>query len=308
MSPQRARRDRQAAQVDQPGPHHDRHRSRHGCAVRAGRAHHRAAGRPRAGRRHAGRDQGQRARCRKPISAACTGCSNEPARGQGPEQLLRGFPHPVRRLAARRAQRGGGAARPQRRRQEHDPEKPDGRGDAARRLDRVRRRRDRRQEEPRHRAGRHAARPRGSPHLRQPQRRGEPRPRRTDGAEALAARPHLRDVPAAQGAARQPRHRPVRRRAADAGDRARAHPRSEDHPARRAVRGPGAGHRARSAEGLPRSRRRRPDHRAGRAEPRRDAWRWRSASTSSTTATSRTKARRSEIKAQPEILQRHLGV
>ena len=35
---------------------------------------------------------------------------------------------------ARRAQRGGGAARPQRRRQEHDAEEPDGRGDAARRL------------------------------------------------------------------------------------------------------------------------------------------------------------------------------
>ena len=41
-------------------------------------------------------------------------------------------PHPVRRVAARRAQRGGGAARPQRRRQEHDAEEPDGRGDAAR--------------------------------------------------------------------------------------------------------------------------------------------------------------------------------
>ena len=35
------------------------------------------------------------------------------------------------------AQRGGGAARPQRRRQEHDAEKPDGRGDAALRLGRL---------------------------------------------------------------------------------------------------------------------------------------------------------------------------
>ena len=58
---------------------------------------------------------------------------HEPARGQRTEQLLRGFAHPVRRLAARRAQRGGGAARPQRRRQEHHAEEPDGRGDAARR-------------------------------------------------------------------------------------------------------------------------------------------------------------------------------
>ena len=44
-----------------PGPHDDHHRPRHGRAVRAGGAHHRAAGRPRAGRRHARRDQGQRA-------------------------------------------------------------------------------------------------------------------------------------------------------------------------------------------------------------------------------------------------------
>ena len=126
--PARARRDRQAAEVDQPGPHHDRHRPRHGCAVRTGRARHRAAGRPGAGRGNAGGNQGQRRRCRKPISAACTECSpHEPARGQRPEQLLRGFPHPVRRRAARRAQRSGGAARPQRRRQEHDAEEPDGR-------------------------------------------------------------------------------------------------------------------------------------------------------------------------------------
>ena len=108
---------------------------------------------------------------------------DEPARSQGAEQLLRGFAHPVRRLAARGTQRGGGAARPQRRRQEHDLEKPDGRGDAARRLGDARRRRDRRQEEPRHRASRHAARARRAPHLRQPRRRGEPGPRRADGAE-----------------------------------------------------------------------------------------------------------------------------
>ena len=130
----------------------------------------------------------------------------------------------------------------------------------------ARRRRPRRPEEPRHRAGRHAARARGAAHLRQPQRRGEPDPRRPDRAEALAARPHLRDVPAPEGAARQPRHRPVGRRAADAGDRPRAGPRSQDHPARRAVRRAGAGDRARADERLPRPGRGRPDHRAGRAE------------------------------------------
>src|SRR6185437_13313073 len=58
--PAGAGRDRQAAQVDQPRPHHGDHRSRHGLAVRAGGARHGAAGGPRARRRHAERDQGQR--------------------------------------------------------------------------------------------------------------------------------------------------------------------------------------------------------------------------------------------------------
>ena len=177
--PERARRNREAAQVDRRGPHHDHHRPRHGRAVRAGRAHHRAAGRPRAGRRHAGRDQGQRAGAGGlPRRRARGNRCNEPARGQWAEQLLRGFPHPLRRLAARGAQRGRGAARTQWRRQEHDPEEPDGRGDAAHRLGEARRGRARRQEEPRHRASRHAAGARRPPHLRQPQRRGKPDPRR----------------------------------------------------------------------------------------------------------------------------------
>ena len=60
--PERAGGDGQAAQVDCPGPHHDRHRPRHGLAVRGGRADHRAAGRQRADRRHARRDQGRSGR------------------------------------------------------------------------------------------------------------------------------------------------------------------------------------------------------------------------------------------------------
>src|SRR5262249_40283932 len=44
----------------QPRPHPGDHRPRHGLAVRAGRARHRAAGGPRARRGHAGRDQEQR--------------------------------------------------------------------------------------------------------------------------------------------------------------------------------------------------------------------------------------------------------
>src|SRR6202020_1477002 len=99
---------------------------------------------------------------------------HEPARGHATEQLLRGLAHPVRRRAARRKERGGGAARPQRRRQEHHAQELDRHGDAAHRLDCARWRRARRQEEPRDRPGRHAARARGAPHLRQPQRRGAP--------------------------------------------------------------------------------------------------------------------------------------
>ncbi len=48
-----------------------------------------------------------------------------------PEQLLRRLAHPVRRRAAGRGERGRRAARPQRRRQEHDAEEPDGRRPAA---------------------------------------------------------------------------------------------------------------------------------------------------------------------------------
>ena len=63
-------------------------------------------------------------------------------------------------------------------------------------------------------------------------------------ARPLAAGAHLRDLPAPGRAAPQPRHRSLGRRAADAGHRPRADPRPEDHPARRALRGPGADHRA----------------------------------------------------------------
>ena len=132
--------------------------------------------------------------------------------------------------------------------------------------------------------------------------------RRPDRAEPLAARARLRDVPAAQGAARQPRHRSVRRRAADAGDRARAGARAEDPAARRAVRGPGADHRARSARHLPRARGGRPDHPAGGAEylrrddagPPRLHHQQRPSSSESLGAET--------VREQPEVLHRHLGV
>src|SRR5262249_27484517 len=58
--PARAGRDRTAAEIDRPRPHRGDHRSRHGFALRAGRARYRAAGRTRARRRHAEGDPRQR--------------------------------------------------------------------------------------------------------------------------------------------------------------------------------------------------------------------------------------------------------
>ena len=78
--------------------------------------------------------------CRKPISAECTACwrPNEPARGHADSTAITATPTSCSTSRLRvETQRGGGAARPQRRRQEHDVEEPDGRGDAARRLDRA---------------------------------------------------------------------------------------------------------------------------------------------------------------------------
>ena len=78
--PARARGDGAAAQIDRPRPHHDRHRSRHGRDLRAGGTDHRAARRPRAGRRHAGRDQGQRGGAGSLSRRGAR--AHEPARGQ----------------------------------------------------------------------------------------------------------------------------------------------------------------------------------------------------------------------------------
>ena len=50
-------------------------------------------------------------------------------------------------------------------------------------------------------------------------------------SKSMAARPRLCDVPPAEGATRKPRRRSVRRRAADAGDRAGVGTGSQDRPA-----------------------------------------------------------------------------
>ena len=94
---------------------------------------------------------------------------------------------------------------------------------AARRLDHVRRRRNRREKEPRHRAGRHAARATkiaASSAASNVEENlilaGLTAPNRWPLERIYAMFPRLKER------RRQPRHRSVRRRAADAGDRARA--------------------------------------------------------------------------------------
>ena len=132
---------------------------------------------------------------------------------------------------------------------------------------------------------RHRLRAGGPPHLPPAHGDGEPahrpRPRRRQrGAPQAAARQGVQLFPAAGRAAQPGRRHAVRRRAADAGDRARHDAGAEDHPARRADRGADAAHgvadqrdHRRAAQGGRR-------HPAGRAERAADARRRASASTS----------------------------
>ena len=178
-------------------------------------------------------------RCRTPIWER----PNERALKVGRAQhLLRQEPHPARRQPRSRRRPGHDAARPQRRRQDHDAAQHHGADPAARgpRLG-VRRARPR--------AGRRFASPRSASamcpkaaSLPQPHRRGK-----SHGA-AGAARPvdirrHLPAVSAACGAPLQPRPATVRRRAGDAVDRPRAAAQSEAADPRRAVAGAGAADR-----------------------------------------------------------------
>ena len=120
--PPRAQGDGAAPQKHPPRPHTGRRRARHGRGVRAGRAHHRAARRRVARRGHAGRDPAQRPGAGS-LSRRAWRRHERASRSRAHQQLLRRQPHPVRRVAAGREERSGGAARPQRRRQEHDAEK-----------------------------------------------------------------------------------------------------------------------------------------------------------------------------------------
>ena len=170
--------------------------------------------------------------------------------GQGPRMLLEltdvhvrygSDPRAPGRLAARRRGRARRADRLERRRQEHDPA-DDLRAAAAERRARSRSRAPTsptRLDRPDRRA-RDLPLPRGPPDLRQPDRRREPPAR---GGLAVAMPPRRRRgprdgpraVPAAEGAARAGRRHAVRRRAADARDRAGADEPAPPAPARRAV-------------------------------------------------------------------------
>ena len=179
--PARAGRDRQAAQVDQPRPHHDHHRPRHGRALRAGRARSPCCRKAACWSKARRRRSRATPRCRKPISAECTvRMSLLEVNGLNSyygdshilfDVALRVEQHEVVALLGRN---GAGKST--------TLEEPDGRGDAARRLDRF---------DGADIAGQKATPSRGPacsscrgpPHLRQPQCRGEPRPGGSDGAE-----------------------------------------------------------------------------------------------------------------------------
>ena len=89
----------------------------------------------------------------------------------------------------------------------------------------------------------------GAGDLRLAERRGEPDGRGAAGP--LGPRPGLRALPAPRGAPRQPGPPPVRRRAADAGDRARPDDQPGAPAAGRAARGAGADRRRGAGGGDP---------------------------------------------------------
>ena len=101
----------------------------------------------------------------------------------------------------RARRRGGDAARPQRRRQDHDAEVDHGHGRPAHRLGALRGPGADRPLVRADRARRHRALPGGARHLRQPQCRGKSAAAAGDPAGRPVARTHLRPVSQSQGAA-----------------------------------------------------------------------------------------------------------
>ena len=208
--------------------------------------------------------------------------------GPGPPGLVRRIPHPSRHQFPRERRRGGHAARPQRRRQDHDAEVDHGHHRQAHRLDPLQR-----QDIIRASSDRIARM--GIAFC--PEERGIFAS--LDVRENLLLPPIVRPgglsldqifdlFPNLKERLEQPGHQAFRRRAADAGDRAHPAHRRELPDAGRADRGAGAGHHPAD----------RPHHRAaeeGRASP--SCWSsrisaspppWRTATTSSSTARSST--------------------
>ena len=170
-----------------------------------------------------------------------------PRHRRGPAHLLRQEPHPARRVPVRGTGRGGGSARAQRRRQEHDAQDHHGPRQPEPGQGAVRGQGDHRHAGPQDRTAGHRLRSRGPAHLQAPHRHGEPahRPRppgRHRGAQAGAAGQAVRILPAAGRAAQPGRRHAVGRRAADAGHRQGHDARAQDHPAGRADRRADAAH------------------------------------------------------------------
>ena len=147
------------------------------------------------------------------------------AGGRGPAGLVRRIAHPPRRQFQRERRRGGHPARTQRRRQDHDAEVGHGDDRQAHRLGPLQRPGDHPRVLGQDRAHGGRVLPRGARHFRKPRRAGKSAAAADRARRRAVARPDLRAVSEPEGAAQQPGHQIVRRRAADAGDRA--------HPAHR---------------------------------------------------------------------------
>jgi len=189
-------------------------------------------------------------------------------RRRGRIHLLRPVAGPLRRLAGSGGGRVRLPARQERRRQDHDHPERHGADAAAHGTGAVEGTRRERPAAVPDRRSRHRLRARRPADLRRSHRVGEPRRRRAQpgGDNGLDPRARLRPLPQAPRAGGPAGRLPLRRRAADADDRAHAHGQPRAAAPRRALRGLGAARR-----GPPQGTNRptqagRPDHPPRRAE------------------------------------------
>ena len=175
----------------------------------------------------------------KPAAAAGADAG---AGGSGSAGLVRRVPHPSRHQFQRECRRGRHPARAQRRRQDHHAEIGDGDHRQAHRLGPLRRSGDHPRLLGQDRAHGRRLLPGGARDFRQPRRPRKPAVAADRAQRRPVAGPDLRTVSQSQGAAEQPGHQIVRRRAADAGDRANPAHRRAVSDAGRADRRARAGH------------------------------------------------------------------